>query len=345
MAERVFLHVGGPKCGTTYLQTVLWSSKARLAEAGVLVPGEKMFHHNLAATWARTPRPRPRAARAWERMHAQVADHPGTAVFSNEWFTMADADGATRVLEAFGDAEVHLVFTARDLVGLVPAAWQEVLKLGLGGSLGAFVDGLADPDQRWCWWTLDPAEVLERWALPPERVHVVTIPTVRRGPTDLWDNFAGVVGIPDGVADLDAARPNESVDVVSARLLQEVGPRLRAAIDHEGATWHEPYRWLRRYLAHELLVPRGGAPIRLDDARWQQVRERTVTSVERLRTAGYDVVGDLADLTALEPDPRAVSPDDVTEAELLEASYDVTAALIGQLRRTADDGESVPGTL
>ena len=176
MAERVVLHIGGPKCGTTYLQTVLWSNQHRLAEAGVLLPGARMFSHNLAATWARTPKPKPRAERAWQRMLAQVRDHPGTAVYSNEWFTMADAEGASRVLEAFGDAEVHLVFTARDLVGLVPAAWQEVLKLGHGGSLGEFVDGLADPDQRWCWWTLDPAEVLERWAVPPERVHLVTLP-------------------------------------------------------------------------------------------------------------------------------------------------------------------------
>ena len=133
--------------------------------------------------------------------------------------------------------------------------------------------------------------------------------------------------------------------MVSARLLQEVGPRLREAIDHDDATWREPYRWLRRYVAHELLVPRGGAPIRLDDERWQQVRERTVASVERLRTAGYHVVGDLADLTALEPDPRAVSPEDVTEAELLEAAYDLSAALLGQLRRTVDDDAPVPGTL
>ncbi|HEX6148601.1 hypothetical protein [Nocardioides sp.] len=345
MAERVFLHIGGPKCGTTYLQTVLWSSRDRLAEAGVLLPGTTMFHHNVAATWARTPRPRPRGARVWQRMLAQVEAHPGTAVYSNEWFTMADAAGASKVLEAFGDAEVHVVFTARDLLGVVPAAWQEKLKLGHGGSLGEFVDGLADPGQRWCWWTLDPAEVLQRWALPPERIHVVTLPAERGRPTELWERFASVIGIPDGVADLDAARPNESVGVVSARLLQDLGPRLREAIDHDDATWQEPYRWLRRYVSHELLVPRGGAPIRLDDDRWRQVRERTMASVEWLRSAGHDVVGSLDDLTALEPDPRAVSPESVTDAELLEASYDLCAALLGQLRRTADTDAHVPGTL
>ena len=60
MAERVFLHIGGPKCGTTYLQTVLWSNKPRLAEAGVLRPGRE----DVPATTSQRPGPAPRAAAA-----------------------------------------------------------------------------------------------------------------------------------------------------------------------------------------------------------------------------------------------------------------------------------------
>jgi hypothetical protein len=33
---RVFLHIGAPKTGTTYLQDVLWSNKAELSRRGVL---------------------------------------------------------------------------------------------------------------------------------------------------------------------------------------------------------------------------------------------------------------------------------------------------------------------
>ena len=33
MAARVFLHIGLPKTGTTYLQSVLWGSKAALASS------------------------------------------------------------------------------------------------------------------------------------------------------------------------------------------------------------------------------------------------------------------------------------------------------------------------
>ena len=55
---------------------------------------------------------------------------------------MADAEGAARTLAAFDDAEVHVVLTARDLGGLVPAAWQEQLKLGHRQSLPDFIDHL-----------------------------------------------------------------------------------------------------------------------------------------------------------------------------------------------------------
>ena len=42
---RVYLHIGAPKTGTTYLQEVLFTNRARLAEHGVLYPGESRTAH------------------------------------------------------------------------------------------------------------------------------------------------------------------------------------------------------------------------------------------------------------------------------------------------------------
>ena len=39
VTQRVYLHVGAPKSGTTYIQGVLEHNRARLADAGVLVVG------------------------------------------------------------------------------------------------------------------------------------------------------------------------------------------------------------------------------------------------------------------------------------------------------------------
>ena len=35
----IYLHIGAPKTGTTYLQDMLWANKDVLERAGVLVPG------------------------------------------------------------------------------------------------------------------------------------------------------------------------------------------------------------------------------------------------------------------------------------------------------------------
>jgi hypothetical protein len=337
--------VGGPKCGTTYLQTVLWGNQQRLRDAGVLLPGERMFQHNLAATRARVAQPRKRVQRVWDRLLTQMQEHDGTAVLSNEWFTLADAEGAGRTLAELGEAEVHVVFTARDLTSLVPAAWQEQLKLGHGQSLDDFLEGLERPRERWTWWTLDPAEVLERWVVPPERVHVVTLPAQRGDQAELWHRFASVLGVPEGLCDLDLARPNESVGVVSARLLELLGPRLREAVDADGAAWTEQYRWLRRYVSHTLLVPRKEPRIALRPEQWDRVRGRAEQSASRLRDAGYQVHGELEELVSAVPDPAALVPDQVSTDDLLAASNDLAVGLLSQLRATADEGAKIPGGL
>ena len=41
MAAKVFLHIGLPKTGTTYLQTVMWADRERMRAQGVLLPGRE----------------------------------------------------------------------------------------------------------------------------------------------------------------------------------------------------------------------------------------------------------------------------------------------------------------
>ncbi|MFA6299205.1 MAG: hypothetical protein WC642_08565, partial [Nocardioides sp.] len=49
MTQRLYLHVGAPKSGTTYLQRVLETNRARLADAGVLVVGDRHLDRIHAA--------------------------------------------------------------------------------------------------------------------------------------------------------------------------------------------------------------------------------------------------------------------------------------------------------
>lgn len=337
MAEQVFVHVGPPKSGTTYLQSVLWAHQPTLRRAGVLLPGRAPFDHNLLATHAYSEQPGARAERVWRRIVARVNSWPGTAVLSNEWFALASRTQAAGVLAAFEGAEVHVVGTARDLVRVAPAAWQERLKLGHASSLDDFIASLNSPDGRWSWSTLDPALVLARWgaSLPPEHVHVVTVPATSSSPHLLWDRFAGVCGIPEGTCDPSTSSANESIGAESAKLLQILGRRLRDAVDADNATWTEQYRWLRQLVGHDLLVPLGGSTIALRDRQFSSIRLRAAESVEALRRAGYDVAGDLCDLTSATISPDAVHPDDVTDTALLEVASVLVVELLREAREQA----------
>lgn len=343
MAERVVVHVGTPKSGTTYLQGLLWSRRDRLREGGVLVPGKRRFDHTQAANAVSKPGeagrgPEPRH-RTWNRLLAEVAAWDGTALISDEWFVRATTEQAEHARSSFGEAEVHVVLTARDLVRLLPSAWQEELKLGRGQSFDAFLGALDDPDGKWCWDSLEPAAVLGRWSagLDPSRVHLVTAPP--GGPRAvLWQRFAAACGVDHRVLDPAVSEANESLSAEAARLFQEIGPGLREAVGADSGPWTLQYRWLRRYVGHRLLMPLGGSRIGMRDADFAAARARAEQGLGEVRRAGWEVVGSLDDLVAHEPDASSRHPDDVSTEELVALAGSLAASLLAEVVRVADEG-------
>ncbi|MGC4111229.1 MAG: hypothetical protein QM747_12555 [Nocardioides sp.] len=348
MTERVFLHVGAPKSGTTYLQRVLDANRAALADAGVLVVGKRHLDRIHAAMAVRED---PRladlpasAAASWSRLVAQVADWKGAcAVLSYELFAVASAEQAARALADLAAYEVHVVVSARDLGRSVVSAWQERLKFGLTTPLEEWrpkpesVEG-----SEWGWRTLDPSGVAERWgaSLPPERVHVVTAPRPEAGPSELWKRFADACGLGAVPVDLDLPRVNESVGLVQAELLRRVNGRLR----HEIRGSRERSVWIRDLLAQEVLAPLGHERIGVPEpvsAEAGQVYERAVA---RIQQAGYAVHGDLADLAPASSASSSASssgrlPSEVTEAELTDAAAACISALVVTMRDRAGAGK------
>ncbi|MDQ3627322.1 MAG: hypothetical protein M3419_00565 [Actinomycetota bacterium] len=339
MADRVLLHIGAPKSGSTFVQSLLWKHRSALRGDGLLVPGRTPFDHNLASMAVRTAtahsRMQHRAAATWQRLLGRIRQWPGSVVLSNEWFCWAAADGVDRALAELAPTPVHLLFTARAIAQQVPAAWQETLKVGSGESIDRFVERLDEPGARWSWSTIDPAESLVRWArsVPTERVHLATVPPRGSDPGLLWERVCQVLGIDAAAYDADSPHANESLGVESAALLQRAGPQLRDAILDEDADWADPYRWLRNYLGHQLLVPRRGSAIALPAPLVAGLAERAKRSVEVLAAQGYDVVGSLEDLLLTDQPAGGRSPQEVSDAELLDVALPLVVELLGEVRR------------
>ena len=338
MSPRVFLHVGSPKTGTTFLQNVLWSQRDLAAQQGVFLPMNRFLDHYFAALDLRGVSDRPhhpaRAVGMWDRVVDQTKRRSDTVLISHELFAPATAEQAARAVTSWGpDAEVHVVLTVRDLARQITAEWQEHVKHRSTATFAEFVRGLRADESRttWFWQVQDFAGVLERWgaALPPERVHVVTVPPAGGPPTLLWERFAGLLGLDPQPFDLEKGRSNSSLSLASAEVLRRVNAELGDRLPLPG-----PYpRVVKNVLAHQIMAKHPGTPVRLstDDAAF--ARSESESIAKRLASSGVDVVGDLDELVPPEPTAAAVQQADPDAETLLGESVAVIADLLVALNR------------
>ena len=299
--RKVFLHIGLPKTGTSYLQSILWSHRDELRAAGVLLPGRERRDHLWASLVVRgdqnVGRRNERAPEAWDVLRREIRGWDGDAVVSHEFFCSATAEQAQAMVGALTDdgAEVHVVVTAREPLSLFTSSWQEHLKNKGTASISDYAaTESTDPTVVWNWRALDLRLVLERWVpalTDPARLHLITPPGRDLPRDELWRRFAAVIGLPPetaaGLASSESF-PNSSMGVVEAETLRRINQRLEGfdrAFDR-GV-------WIRSFLADDRLVPRAGEPYWPGEEQVADCRRRGEAAVAFVRDAGVDVVGDL----------------------------------------------------
>lgn len=343
MARRVFFHIGLPKTGTTYLQTLMWNNHDELKRQGVLLPGKSGREHLWASGAVRDDpnlaRRSPDAPTAWERLTEEINAWSDTAVVSHEFFAAASADQVKRALSVLGDAEVDVVVTARDTLSLVTARWQEFVKNGSTTPIDAYpLTEETDPADDWDWGTLDLADALRRWggSLPAERLHVLTLPKPSEPRETLWLRFAELVGIDPTSCSTEDSVQNESLGVVEVELLRRINHDLKGF-----SSAQDRGNWIRGYLAQGKLVPRAGEKYWPSPERVAELRDRGNRIVEEVIAAGYDVIGDVEDLrTPAELPPRR-HPDSVTDGEIASAASAVIAEMMDDVRRLTRENRAL----
>lgn len=366
---RVYLHIGAPKTGTTYLQAVLFRNRAALAEQGVLYPGTRETAHYEAVLDLRGldfgGYHDPRADGAWSELAAAAHAWTGhSVVVSHELLAGADAEAKARTVASFGTAEVHIVYTARDLGRQVPAMWQESLKNGQRLDFEQYVQRLAAPERegraaRIFWRQQHVVEVLRAWGdhVPPERLHVVLVPPRGRPADLLWRRFAGVVGIDGEGLRLDAERTNVSLRLAEAELLRRVNIALDGVLD-----WPQYAPTVKFWFAEQVLAGLGDGPrATIPESMYGWVRSEAAAMADALATSRWDVVGDLdelrpvvrsgrldpAEATSDEPTPKKAAADGKAAEELgahppaedvLDAAAAALAALLTDRARRPPSG-------
>jgi hypothetical protein len=334
MAKRVFLHVGTPKSGTTYLQAVLWQNVEALKRDGLLLPARFTAHYAAAkGVTTRTGLKRELdidVERAWARLARQSRRWDHDALISHELFAPATHEQARDAKRRLGKAEVHLIVTARALHRQLAASWQEQVKSGMSLPFEMFLNRVRDREARgeWFWDVQDVVDIIDRWGgrARPAQVHVVTVPVGSDDPGLLWSRYASVLGLDPSAYDSEVPRKNVSLGVVETELLRRVH-----AVRDGRFTDSQRHYWTRRILAGDLLGQRRGAPIELPGDVRPWLDERTHQIVTAIRERGYDVTGDLDELGWGEPPANARSVGSVTPEEINEATAWTIARLQEEL--------------
>jgi hypothetical protein len=333
---RVYLHIGEPKTGTTFLQDVMWLNRSWLADRGVVLPGFSHQDHSRASRDLRgavrmASDPAEPWAGEWDVLARQALCARHTAVISDELLAACTARQADRAVKSLLAAEVHVVLTVRDFASLLPAEWQEKVKCRSTTPWEEWLDWVIGVEtaidrrsQAWFWNVHDTLAILDAWSqhIPPDHVHVITMP--HGGPAAaLWARFASVLGIENEGADLTQARPNSSLGLAEAELLR----RMNEALPEEMPYWFYT-RHIKRFLAHDILGTRPPqARLALPQSPQTWARKQAEELVADLRDAKFDIVGDLAELL---PRPRTglctESPGQLPQQLLLDAAVHAAAA-------------------
>lgn len=330
MSQRVVLHIGAMKTGTTFLQELLVTNREMLAEHGFRVPRrpEKGLRGILMGEY----RSGPRVKDVQHLLDVIGEPTPHTIPLSWEFLSFLDQAAIRRLLDALGtDADV--VLTVRDTARTLPAQWQTRCRNGgtaswprFADSVGAWLaDGHMSAAARIFQRTQGIPRMLDTWldVVDPDRLHVVTAPAATDDPLLLWRRFAEAVGIDPALPVRTSVRSNPSLDYPSAELLR----RINVALGSNPPAASQ--RLIRAVIAPDLEVgSTSEKKVRLDQQRQPIATEWNARTADAIRSSGVRVIGDLerdlpTQMCAVETVPTP------TPAELLAAADVVRASLAG----------------
>lgn len=355
--QRLYLHIGLAKTGSTYLQAILRRNVAVLRDQGYcypLVGPESMYHAAVEmASWPpRRGLTHEGVAGSFDALLDKGRRTGRTVVISHEIFGSGDERQVAAIFDKVVDFEVHVVVTVREPARLVVAQWQERVKNGHDQSFASYLDDRfslgalpAEPDDA-AYEELAKPELADKlrdrlalWGshVPAERLHVVVVPTSGSDPTLLWDRFAESIELDPAAVDPSPpegadARSNSSLGVPQIAFMRRVIAALDGRLPQPGFSLVAK-RWFAQVVLAQLpgdrpaLPPEYVAPMAWVGRRW----------ICDIRESGVVVHGELDELE-VRPSPRETRhPDEVTDAELAEVGSSAAADLLLEVERLREE--------
>lgn len=338
MGQRVVLHVGCPKTGTTAIQHALFENSADLAIHGFNYPAYRIEEHFLAAVdliglewgWGFDAQ---EVEGAWDLLSERARASTEDVVVSHELLALANQEQVARAASSFGDAAVEVVVTARDLRRQIPAEYQEFLKYRHSATYQEFLECLRQPGGEGeaaylaaeAWRHQDVVAIARRWAeaVGPGNVTIVTLPPSGVPRNELLRRFSEAIGLDMVVPPAsDFSTENRSLGVVEVEMLRRFNEDVGASLSD--ADYAE---FARVRLVPNMTTDAASPPLDLPPEDFDWVRRRSCDLVRDLAADGYRVVGDLNDLIPAPP-REFTDPEAVEEGEVLDAALRALASSV-----------------
>jgi hypothetical protein len=377
VADRLIVHIGPRKTGTTYLQRVLQQLSPGLQSHGVLYPidyrDQDDYNHVGAISdlthneeSKETNRWTGKDGSGWTGLAAAIAAWEGTAIISAEMIGGLRPSAAQRMLDGLNCNRVDIVITMRDLARILPSSWQQHVRNTHTQSYRGYLErrsrerGELPPAQMQEIWDTERHQtfwrsyaygaLVRRWQslVGDQQVRVVTLPPPGSPSNLLWDRFR---------AALDVAALPETAPKLPPFIANMGSTRAEAIFLHALNVEAKRRGWNRKTaneLQQRLLSsgflerPSRGGPLLLPGAYLTRVRAWADIDIADVSSTGVSVYGDVEDLRILD---SSASHGRVPSEEIASAgafatanAMDYEAELIR--RRHAREGAiSLPGRL
>ena len=304
---KVIIHVGGPKTGTTAIQTALAENRNQLLSLGFLYPGDGLNHVSSIypmrkvigfENWVSDD------ADKWKRLCLGVQEWDGSVVISGEAMMAIPLDVINEIVESIGQKQVEVLITARSLYELVTSQWQESIKAGDVISLGQYAEELARGPKHATmssliyWLVADYVTPIQRWGqvVGLENVVVQCVDATNSDAT--LREFEQITAIPSGILGSSCRSVvNRSLSYSEAELVRSCNEILL-----DGAPSNQHYSTLGPEVILEILLkkPRtDDAKIQLPTSYYESIAPFVNTEVERILNSGARIVGDSSLLTRM----------------------------------------------
>jgi len=130
--QQVYLHIGGMKTGTTFLQRVLEANPDPLAADRARFAGgqwrDQVRGVRDALGMAGPNSALRDTAGAWDRLVDDMRASDLRSIISMEFLSFTRRPGAKRVISSLAPADIHVVLSVRSAGRVLPAQWQEQVK-------------------------------------------------------------------------------------------------------------------------------------------------------------------------------------------------------------------------